>query len=368
MQLHRSEVIINLKNLRHNYRYLQKKVGNAKVMAVVKGNGYGHGVSQVTKVLSEEGAFGFCVALHTEIEELIELGIQKPILHLGRIHQGVLHTLESGQVRCSINSIDDIDELENYGKSRQCKITAHLKVDTGMTRLGVQLQNFEECLEKLSKCNHIYMEGLWSHFSTADEQNSEFLFSQLKLFKDAMSFAEDSFPDIKYYHIAPSGAILRFRDSHLNMVRPGISLYGATPFGKPDENLKPVMEFRAPIVIKKDIVENTSVGYNRTFIAEKKMKIALIQAGYADGVHTAFSNKGIVFIQNKLAPIIGKVAFDLTTVDISEIDCNEGDMVTLWGGNSKKMKIEEVAQKTGKIPYELFTGITNRVKRIYIDE
>lgn len=368
MQLLQPEVIINLKNLRLNFQYIQKKVGDAKVMAVIKGNAYGHGVKQVTSILAEEGVFGFCVALHTEVKEILELGIKRPILHLGRLHKDMLDTLKTGQVKCTINSPDDISILEEYGKSQNCRINAHLKVDTGMTRLGIQMSSIEKCIEDLTKCNWIKLEGLWSHFATADEKNSEFLKSQLNNFNKIVSYVKDKFPKIEYNHIAPSGAILRFPDTFFNMVRPGISLYGATPFGEPDENLKPVMEFRAPISLIKSISENTAVGYNRTFISKDNMKIALIQAGYADGVHTAFSNKGIVLINGKSIPIVGKVAFDLTTVDVTENDCSEMDFVTFWGGKSREMRVENIAKETGKIPYELFTGITSRVKRIYIDE
>ena len=152
------------------------------------------------------------------------------------------------------------------------------------------------------------------------------------------------------------------------MVRPGISLYGATPLGIPFNELKPVMEFRAPIALTKNISKSTYVGYNRTFKASQDMKIGLVQGGYADGVPTSFSNKGIVSFGSEIAPIIGKVAFDITTIDISNISCSDFDYITFWGGNNDKVRIENIAKICKKIPYELFTGITSRVKRIYIDD
>ncbi len=368
VQLHQPEVIINLGSLRRNYRYIQDRVGSTKVMAVVKGNAYGHGIREVTSTLIDEGIYGFCVALQSEVKELLDIGINKPILHLGRIHPDMLDILSSDMVKCTINSSEDILMLEKYGKSNNIRIQAHLKLDTGMTRLGVQPSLIKTCVNNLLESKWIELEGLWSHFATADEQNSKFLNKQLSCFNDYTKQLKEKFDTIKYFHIAPSGAILRFPDTYFNMVRPGISLYGATPFGNSSNDLEPVMEFRAPIALIKNINPSTAVGYNRTFVSSENMKIALVQGGYADGVSTSFSNNGFVSIKNKIIPIIGKVAFDLTTIDISSVECEENDYVTFWGGDNPDVRIENIAKLNSRNPYELFTSISQRVRRIYIDD
>ena len=363
-----SEVLINLNHLRSNFRFVSKKMNNKKIMAVVKGNAYGHGIDRVAKVLEEEGVFGFCVALEQEVRELLKLELSNPILHLGRIHSKMLDILDTGQVRCNITSIDDIDLLEEYGASKNIKINAHLKLDTGMTRLGIQEFEIDKCIQRLKNTQSINVEGLWSHLATADEIEDKFLFKQVERFKEYCDKIKNSIDSVEFAHIEPSGAILRYDNEYTNMVRPGISLYGATPFGKPSKDLKPVMEFRAPIALTKSIPASTDVGYNRTYTSDRSMKIGLVQGGYADGVPTSFSNKGTVAYGDKTVNIIGKVAFDLTTIDISSLDCRDFDYVTFWGGNNEEARIENVAMNCDRNPYELFTGISRRVKRIFIDD
>ena len=237
-----------------------------------------------------------------------------------------------------------------------------------MTRLGIQKENLDRCIDLLKGSNYVYVEGLWSHLATADENDNTFLNEQISRFKKYCKKVRDVIDSIKFIHIEPSGALLRYDNNFFNMVRPGISLYGAAPFGNPVDDLKPVMEFRAPIVLIKNITSSTHVGYNRTFIASKEMKIGLVQGGYADGVSTSFSNKGRVGFNHQTAPIIGSVAFDLTTIDISELECREFDYVTFWGGSNADLRIETIARMCGRNPYELFTGISKRVKRLYIND
>ena len=363
-----SEVIIRLNHLRSNFRFIQNKMKGKKIMAVVKGNAYGHGIDRVAAVLKEEGVFGFCVAMEQEVRELLGLKLSMPILHLGRIHSKMLDLLDSGEVRCNITSMDDIRLLEGYGLSNNIKINAHLKLDTGMTRLGIQEIELDGCIDQLKKSKHINIEGLWSHLATADEENNEFLLKQISVFKDLCERVRAEIDSVEFVHIEPSGAILRYDHSYFNMARPGITLYGATPFGKISYDLKPVMEFRAPLALTKTITDSTYVGYNRTFQADREMRIALVQGGYADGVPTSFSNKGLVSYKGKTAPIIGRVAFDLTTIDISGLDCNDFDYVTFWGGDNVDVRIETIAKRCDRNPYELFTGISRRVKRTYTDD
>jgi len=367
MLLLQPEADINLRYLRENYQFLQSKVGSAKIMGVVKADAYGHGLLPVSKMLAELGMYGFCVALVSEAQELIHGGIDNPILHLGKLSEDQLDVFKTGQVRCTINSIKDIKIIENFGFANKVCIKAHLKVDTGMGRLGVCNYELEDLLNKLSIANHIEIEGLYSHFATAEEENTEYRNLQLERYKEAIYLVKRLLPGIKYFHIANSATILRCSDAYFNMVRPGISLYGVTPFGIPDSNLSPVMTMKAPLTIVKHFKKEDSIGYNRLYVLEKDESIAFVQAGYADGIPVLFSNRGQVEIDQRLYPIIGKVSMDMLSVRYNSSDDVENKNAIFWGGNNTDLRLEVLSDKFKKSPYEFLTGITKRVKKTYID-
>ena len=278
------EADINLGGLVKNYKFIQSQVNSAKVMAVVKADAYGHGVVPVSKSLSNAGIHGFCVALVSEVRELIEADVHNPILHLGRLSKDELKICESGQVRCTINSFEDIKPIEDYGCKNSISIKVHLKIDTGMGRMGIRYEDLDNILTQLSKSQHIIAEGVYSHFSTAEEKNTEYRDWQLKRFKEVISKVEKNLPQVEYYHMANSAAVLSCPEAHFNMIRPGISLYGVTPFGNPNDKLIPVMRMKGPVVLIKEIISGESVGYNRQYITEKNETIAIVQAGYGDGI------------------------------------------------------------------------------------
>ena len=262
MFLLRPEANIYLDRLQKNYQFIQSMVGSAKVMAVVKADAYGHGAIPIAESLSDAGVYGFCVSLTSEIRDLIYANIKNPILHLGAISSDALDVYESGQARCTINSIQDIKILENHGCQHNIRIIAHLKVDTGMGRLGVHYDDLYKILLALSECRYIDIEGVYSHFSTAEEKNIEYRDWQLIRFKKVIAMTEKILPDIKYRHLANSAAVLTCPESHFNMVRPGISLYGVTPLCEPNEHLLPVMKMKAPVAIIKDFNITGSQNHN----------------------------------------------------------------------------------------------------------
>ena len=368
MLLLHPEVDIHLGRLVKNYNFIQSKVGSAKVMAVVKANAYGHGAVQVSKSLTEAGIYGFCVSLVDEIRELIHGNIQSPILHLGRISSDELDVYESGQVRCTINSTEDLKTLEDHGHKYSIRIIAHLKIDTGMGRLGVLYKDLERMLDKLSESQHIEIEGVYSHFSTAEEKDTEYRDWQLKRFKDVISRVKKKLPQVEYFHMANSAAVLTFPEAHFNMVRPGISLYGVTPHGEPHDYLLPVMKMKAPVTLIKEFNRGESVGYNRQYITDKNEKIAIIQAGYADGIPVEYSNMGEVEIEGNKYPIVGKVSMDLVAIRCRNMDIKTGQEAIFWGSDDMNLRLEALAEKFEKIPYEFLTGVTKRVKRNYIHE
>ncbi len=361
------EADIHLNHLKHNYLAIKKMVGDAKVMAVIKANAYGHGVVPVARVLSDEGVHGFCVALGSEAEELINAGIQEPILHLGRISNSNLELYKSGQVRCTINTFEDLTQLGKFGTPNS-PIFAHLKIDTGMGRMGVRFDAADSIMNSLKGIPEIRVEGVYSHFATAEETDTQYRDDQLDLFKKVMNMAKMIFPDVKFFHIANSAGILNCPESHFNMVRPGISLYGVSPLGTPHNKLKPVMKMKAPVVLVKKMKADESVGYSRLYTAEMDEAIALLQAGYADGIPTVFSNSGSVEINGSTYPIIGKVSMDLIAINCGNNTIDEGDEAVFWGGKDENYQLEYLAKKYKKIPYEFLTGVSARVKRNLINE
>ena len=358
---------IYLNRLIQNYHVIREIAGNANIMAVIKANAYGHGAVPVARVLSDEGVHGFCVALGSEAEELINAGIQEPILHLGRISNNNLELYKSGQVRCTINTIEDVKELAKFGTPNS-PVFAHLKIDTGMGRMGVRLEEAESIMKSLIDIPEIRVEGVYSHFATAEENDTQYRDWQLDQFQIVVKMAKEILPDVKHFHIANSAGILNYPDSHFNMVRPGISLYGVSPLGKPHDKLKPVMKMKAKVILVKKMKAGESVGYNRLYTAKQDENIVLLQAGYADGIPIVFSNSGSVDIKGTQFPIAGKVSMDLVAVRCEGGDIADDDEAVFWGGDHENTQLEYLAIKYGKIPYEFLTGVSARVARNLINE
>jgi len=337
-------------------------------MAVVKADAYGHGVVPISKSLSEAGIHGFCVSLVSEIRELIQANIQNPILHLGRVTLNELDVYDSGQVRCTINSSEDIQLLEEHARQNSIQIMAHIKIDTGMGRLGIHYEDVDRIIDKLSESQYIVVEGIFSHFSTAEEKDTKYRDWQIKRFKKVVARAKINLPNVEYFHMANSAALLTCPEVHFNMVRPGISLYGVTPLGKPYDGLLPVMRMKAPVVFIKEYNAGESVGYNRQYITEQNECIAIVQAGYADGIPTEFSNNGEVEIEGNRYPIVGKISMDLVAIRCRNMDIKIGQEAIFWGSDNKDLRLETLADRYKKIPYEFLTSVTKRVKRNFIYE
>ncbi len=364
--MYHPEADINLNNIKENLDTIQSMIDNGKIMAVIKANAYGHGFIPIANTLSQLNVHGFCVALAKEAKDLIDSGIKTPILHLGRIHASDLDLYDSGQVRCTINSIDDISLLKKKF-SNKSPINVHVKIDTGMGRMGLSYNNAEKIFKLIKDIHYIKVEAVYSHFSTSDEIDTKYRDYQLQRFIEVVECSKSFLSNIKYFHIANSSAILTCKKSHFNMVRPGISLYGVSPLGKPHKKLKPVMKMKSYVVLLKRIKSGESVGYNRLYISNENEKIALVQAGDADGIPLALSNSGSVEIHGENCPIIGKVSMDLIAVKCVNNNIAIGDQAIFWGG-SKNTSLECVAKKSKCIPYQFLTGVSSRVSRNYIYE
>jgi alanine racemase len=353
---------INLHHLKSNLEYIASLSYPSKVLPVIKANAYGHGYSELLKTFIDLTISTVCVATYEEIISILNYGSKLEVLHLGKIYLD--KRVCKGNIIFTINSIEDISYINNFCKHSNILIRCHIKVDTGMSRMGCRIEDFDKLLEAVSKSKFIKLEGIYSHLSCSDVPSSIMNIKQINEFENLRNKLQDS--DIKY-HLLNSGGLLNFPNHSFDFVRIGLSIYGVSPNGSIDSNLKPVMEFIAPVILVKNINKGDTVGYGCTFKANKNMKIAVIQCGYADGIPIHFSNRGSVFYKNYKFPIIGRVSMYLVCVDISILtDSNILNEVTLWGGEQLESRLEFISNKFNTIPYQYLTSLSNRVKRVYV--
>lgn len=357
---------VNINKIRNNIEIL-KNISNKNYYAVVKANAYGLGSVKISKEI-EDIVFGFCVATLDEALELRKLGIKKDIIVLGYILPENYGLLEEYDIITTIYSLEIARQMQKLGN----KIRAHIKIETGHNRLGFKPEekSYKE-IREINSFNNIRIEGIFSHLSTADEKDSSYTELQHEKFENALNAISDLSKDwIK--HLSNDAAMIAYNFEY-DAVRSGISLYGVYPSNymleKFDIGLEVAFELKSRISYIKDINKGESVSYGRTFIADKKMKIATISIGYADGYHRLISNRGHVLINGKKAKILGNITMDQMMVDISDIDAKIHDEVVLIGkSGSEVITPEQVANWAETITYEIMTSISPRVKRTYIYE
>ncbi|QSZ28295.1 alanine racemase [Aceticella autotrophica] len=363
---------VNLDNIKHNYNQIRKMTDkDAGIMAVVKANAYGHGSYEVSKAVIENGADYLAVAIIDEAIELRELGIDKPILILGYTPIEYVKEIVKYDLTQTVFELKYAYELsrEAYNQGKKAKI--HVKIDTGMGRIGYHdLEKAEEEIVEMSLLEGIYIEGIFSHFSSSDEKDKEYTLWQFKKFKEINERLSKHGVKIPVRHIANSAAIIDLPFTHLEMVRPGIILYGCYPSDEVEKkaDLRSTMAIKARIVQLKDVSENEFISYNRTYKTSKTSKIATLPIGYADGLNRLLSNNHNVIIKGKYAPIVGKICMDQCMIDVTNINgVEEGDVAVLMGEQGdKSITPDDIAKKIKTISYEVYCGISRRVPRIYI--
>ena len=371
--LHRTWAEIDLDALVHNFYIIKKEATGAKLMAVVKADAYGHSVRIVAPILEQHGADAFAVS---NIEEAITLrgcGITRPILILGYTPVSMAAQLYLNDISQCVYSPEYAAALSKRACADGVKVKVHIKLDTGMSRLGFdcrdeKLSGIEEAVTA-ARLKGFVFEGIFTHFAVSDRtETSEDGFTDKQYFRfcTAAERFEKAGLRPKYRHCCNSAAFCLDSDKHFDMCRPGIILYGLTPSSdlKLKEAFVPVMTVKSVVSMVKTIKKGDTVSYGRTFTAEKEMKIATVTAGYADGYPRLLSNKGYVLINGKRANIIGRVCMDQMSVDVSDIeDVKQGDEVILFG---KTLPVEELADMCGTINYEIICGISPRVPRITV--
>lgn len=365
-----TRVEINLDNIAHNISEIQRRIGDkVKIMAVVKANGYGHGAVEVARTALESGVEWLAVAMLEEAVGLREDGIQSPILVLGLSPPAEAGELVKYRLAQAVCTGELAQALSAEAKLQGQDAKVHVKVDTGLGRLGILPEEVRGFISEISHLKGIEIEGIFTHFSVAGKDR-RFTELQMKKFQGMLASLEKAGIRIPVKHAANSAAVLDTPSSYFSLVRPGIALYGLYPSLKVTHSihLKPAMSFKTQVAYLKTVPAGVSLSYGRTFVTRKKSRIATLPVGYADGYSMALSNRGEVLIKGKIAPVVGRVCMDMTLVDVTHIpDVKVGDEVVLFGSqDGAQLSADEVASKIGTINYEVLCGIDRRVPRVYI--
>ena len=349
-------LLVDLDKILNNINLIKEKAQKSKFCAVLKADAYGLGALEVAKYIKNNIDY-IAVAQFKEAKYLRENGVDTPILILGYLPLDKYK--ECSKLKVDV-VIDDLSYAKEINRSLNTKINFHIALDTGHTRIG--FRDFEiDRIKELKNLKNLNFIGAFSHFATADEKDLTYTQIQYEKFTYITNKIKDDF-DLKLIHIANSAASMEY-DFKSDLLRVGISLYGIYPSDYLKEvskiNLEQAFEFKAQISFVKKVKKGTSISYGRTFFAENDMKVATVAIGYADGFKRSFSNLGEVLVNGKLAKIVGRVCMDQMMIDVSNIECEIGDYITLYPDIYKE------AKKINTIPYELMTSISKRVPRIY---
>ncbi len=371
--LRRTWAEINLSALVHNFEIIKNEAKNTHIMAVVKADAYGHSAKDIAPTLQNAGADSFAVSNIDEALQLRSYGITKPILILGYTPVSMVSTLTENDISQCVYSLEYANALSAEAVKLSINIKVHIKLDTGMSRLGFNCRN-EELAEIddaifAAKLDGFITEGLFTHFSVSDRSLKEddgFTEHQFRLFCSAKERFTSAGISIPLCHCCNSAALILDKEKLLDVCRPGIVLYGLHP-SYTDElkrDFIPVMTLKSVVSMVKTIKSGNTISYGRTFKAEKDIRIATVSAGYGDGYPRALSNKSYVIIRGKKAPVLGRICMDQLSVDVSDIpDVSMGDEVILFG---KEISVDELATLSDTINYEIVCGINQRVPRIII--
>lgn len=361
----------------------EKRKAPRKILSIVKGNAYGHGGPQVAKILEKAGSDWFGVTCTDEGVAVRKAGVRKPILVLTGFAEGEEQRLIEQDLTAVVHRCEQLALLDRAAgrNGRRKRVSFHLKMDTGMNRLGIAPGDVECFARQLAKCRHIELGGVFTHFassevfsdSVAGRQTAE----QEERFHAGLDRLRALGIDPGIVHLANSAALVSRPETWADMVRPGALLYGYHPGYAPVERraeiearlpLRPVMSLRSRIIQIREVSAGSGVGYNATFVAQRDSRIGVIAAGYGDGIHRSLGNKGCVLVQGKLAPIVGIISMDVTMIDLTEIpEAVLGDEVTIYGVSGHgQYPAHLVARSIGTVTSDLLCMVSQRVPRFYV--
>lgn len=362
-------VEVSLARLADNFRAIQAAVAPATVMPIVKANAYGHGIVEVARHLVSLGASSLGVAFLEEAVVLRQAGVGVPILVMGGVLGNQLPVFLRHGLTVTASSIDKLRHIDDTARDMGVTATVHLKIDTGMERIGVHYYNARGLLERAAECRHCRVEGIYSHFANSDDADLTYARIQLSRFLDVLQWYDKHGISPPVRHIANSGAILQLRDSHLDMVRSGILLYGVYPAADVRRTIgvRPVLSWKSRVVYFKVVAPDHPVSYGSTWRSDHPVRVVTVPVGYGDGYFRALSNASHVIIRGRKYPVIGRVCMDQIMVNIEWDTAYNGDEVVLLGADGDAaITCEDLAEWAGTIPYEVLTNINTRVPRVYV--
>lgn len=373
MAVNRVRADIDLDAVLYNMESMHKKLKpGTKIAAVVKADAYGHGAVEISRVLENlPYLWGYAVATSNEAMQLVEAGRKKPIIILGLSFPEQFEEIVENDLRPAVCTYETAQALSDIAaeKNKVCRI--HIKVDTGMSRIGFQVTpESADMVARISKLPNIMIEGIFTHFARADESSKAPAYEQFKQFEKMIAMVEEKGVQIPLKHCSNSAGIVEIPECNMDMVRAGITLYGLWPSEEVDKtkiSLKPVMSLRSRVAYVKELLPGRQISYGGTFTVKKKMTVATVPVGYGDGYARGLSNKGWVLIKGQRAPICGRVCMDQCMVDVTDIPgVKIGDTVTLLGKDAdEEITMEQLGELSGRFNYEFACLITPRVPRIY---
>ena len=359
---------IDLEVLAANYRAIAAHVAPARVMPILKANAYGHGLVEVARKLESAGAPCLGVAYLEEGLRLRQHDVRVPVLVLGGILGSQIPRFITHDLALTASSIDKLRAIDEHAGALGRTATVHLKIDTGMERIGVHWYSAEPLLEESLKCRHVRIEGIFTHFANADERDLGHARLQLERFQEVLRFYERRSLPCPLRHAANSGAILQLPESYLDMVRPGVLLYGASPCVDVPLRIpvKQALRWLTRVVYFKVVKPGNPVSYGSSWAPTELTRVVTLPAGYGDGYMRAVSGKAEVILHGKRYPVVGRVCMDQIMVSIGWDSAHNGDEAVLLGASGEAtITIEELAAWAGTIPHEVLTSINTRVPRVY---
>lgn len=360
-----THVEVRLGTLAQNLDAIRTHVGTVEVMPVVKANAYGHGIIECTQHLAKCGATCFGVALLEEALVLRQAGITQPILVFGGVVTRQIPQFIEHDLMMAASSIDKMRQIDDAAAAAKKKARVHLKIDTGMERIGVHWYSAEKLLEASLTFQNIEIAGIYSHFANADAEDLSSAREQLSRFLEVLEFYPKRGLPMPQRHIANSGGILQLPESHLDLVRPGIMLYGVYPSRETRQSIavKPALSWKSEVVYFKVVQPGNAVSYGGTWKSDHPVRVVTVPVGYGDGYFRALSNRGQVVIRGQRHLVVGRVCMDQFMVNLEWGTAYNGDAVTLIGDG---ISAQDVADWAGTIPYEVLTNIHARVPRVYV--
>lgn len=359
-----TRVEISLSNLKHNVSVIKRIIGDRKILGIVKANAYGHGLIEISKELQKLNIDYLGVAYIEEAILLRENDIKIPILVLGAVDNSQIELFLKYDVDITGSSIEKLQYISKISKKLNKIAKVHLKLDTGMGRIGVQWDRKEEFIKQAYSLPNLEIVGIFSHF--ADSPNDiKYTKEQLRRFNTVLDFIKKNYKIPKLIHLANTGAISNeLKETFFDMVRPGLMMYGYSYNPKIQKLLKPVMIFKTKVSFFKVLEKNCNIGYGRTYTTKQMTRMVTLPVGYADGYPRELSNKGKVFLNNHVYPVVGRICMDQLMIDIGmKGEAYVGDDVELWGDN---MSIFNVSKQSKKSLHDLLCNIGERVPRIYV--